>query len=70
MVHTKFGNINRKLKSKVNRMTNGLIQQVPASCFIVPMMILKGPSQGPEPIRKLIHIKYMQIATQYCYRQG
>ena len=61
-------NISRDLKRKVNRMTNGAINLIPASCFKMPMMILKGENQGPEHRRNLIqvkymHVKYMQVAT-------
>ncbi len=54
MIPQRPGNINRELKNKVNRMTNGVIKEIPVSCFKMPMMILKGPNQGPEPRRKLI----------------
>ena len=70
MIPQRPGNITRELNDKVNRMTNGVIKEAPVLCFKMPMMILKGPNQGPEQIRKLIQLKYMQIATQYCYLQG
>ena len=61
-------NISRDLQRKVNRMTNGVIKEIPVSCFKMPMMIPKGENQGPEHRRNLIqvkymHVKYMQVAT-------
>ena len=68
MIPKRPGNISRDLKRKVNHMTNGVIKEIPVSCFKMPMMILKGENQGPEHIRNLIqvkdmHVKYMHVAT-------
>ena len=68
MIPKRPGNISRDLKRKVNRMTNGVFKEIPASCFKMPMMILKGENQGPEHRRNLIqvkymHVTYMQVAT-------
>ena len=68
MIPKRPGNISRDLKRKVNHMTNGVANEIPVSCFKMPMMILKGENQGPEHRRNLIqvkymHVKYMQVAT-------
>ena len=56
-------NVSRDLKRKVNNMTHGAIKEIPVSSFKVPMMILKGESQGAEQIRSLTQVKCMHIIT-------
>ena len=46
MIPKQPGNISRDLKRKVNHMTNGVIKEIPVSCFKMPVMILKGETKA------------------------
>ena len=42
--------INRQIKNKLGAMTGGIINDIPVSHFKMPMVVLKGPNQGPMRI--------------------
>ena len=50
MVPKSPNNINKQIKNKLDVMTGGVINDIPVSHFKMPMVILKGPNQGPMRI--------------------